>query len=238
MTFPETSTNETKVDGSVAPAQVTTPEPTQPSYITAEQLKQAIDQVKAENQQKLDQVYRGTQSRQDQFTAKVQKKLEAFENAAKATGIQLTDAQRQAAKGNAEFQVLSEEAPTATSGGQVPGQVQPQGEVDNGLAALVNDAASKMMQVWGISIDEKDPENTIVAAAEEGTPQEYLDATYKAIQAKKARLAGTSQVAQPVATPGIPKSPGIVQGTPISNPIENITNPDELWKMTRFAKRG
>ena len=238
MTFPETSTNETKVDGSVAPAQVMTPEPTQPSYITAEQFDKTITQLKAEYQQKLDQVYRGTQSRQDQFTAKVQKKLEAFEGAAKATGVQLTDTDRQVAKANAQYQVLSEEAPTTQSSGQVPGQVQPQGEVDNGLAALVNDAASKMMQVWGISIDEKDPENTIVAAAEEGTPQEYLDATYKAIQAKKARLAGTSQVAQPVATTGIPKSPGIVQGTPISNPIENINNPDELWKMTQLSKRG
>jgi hypothetical protein len=237
MTLPETSTNETTVDGSLAPAQAQTPEPTQPSYITAEQLKQALDQVRAENQQKIDQVYRGNQSRQDQFTAKVQKKLDAFETAAKSTGIQLTDNDRQLAKANAQFQVLSEEAPTAQSSGNVPGQVQPQGNADNELAARVNDAASTMQQVWGVVIEANDPEDAIVKAAEEGTPQEYLDATLKAIQTKLARTK-SSQVAQPQAVPGIPKSPGIVQGTPISNPIENINNPEELWKMTKFAKRG
>jgi predicted amidohydrolase YtcJ len=235
MTFPETSTNETKVDGSPVPAQVQTPEPTQPSYITAEQFEKTINEIKADYQQKYDQLYRGTQSRQDQFTAKVQKKLEAFEGAAKATGVQLTDTDRQVAKANAQFQVLSEETPTAQSSGNVPGQVQPQGNADDGLAALVNDAATKMMQVWGISIDEKDPENALITAAEEGTPQGYLDATYKAIQTKLARTK-TSQVAQPAPTTGIPKSPGIVQGVPISNPIENITDPNELWKMTKLAK--
>lgn len=236
--MPETSANETTVDGSTVPAQVQPPEPTQPSYITAEQLNATISQLKAEYQQKLDQVYRGTQSRQDQFTAKVQKKLEAFESAAKATGIPLTDEMRRNAKNNAEFQVLSEEAPPVQSGGQVPGQVLPQGDAGNDLVATVNDAASKMMQVWGVSIDETDPENDIISAAEEGTPQEYLDATYKAIQTKMARVKGTSQVAQAPAVPGIPKSPGIVKGVPQSNPIENTNDPNELWRMTPLAKRG
>jgi hypothetical protein len=186
--------------------------------------------LKGEVQKNFDQLYRGSQSRQDQFTAKVQKKLEAIEKAAQASGIQLTDAQKKSMQDMAGFQALSEEAPSAQSGGFVPGQVQPQGSAENELVANVNNAAITMQRVWGIEIAENDPENAIILAAEEGTPKEYLDATYKAIQAKLART-GTSPTAQPPAAPGSPKSPGVVKGTPLSNPIENITDPDELYKL-------
>jgi len=236
MTFPTTSTNETQDGTAPVPAPEQTPAANQPSYITAEQLSQTIGQLKAEYQQKLDQVYRGTQSRQDQFTAKVNKKLEVIESAAKASGIQFTDAQRSTMKAMADFQVLSEESPTAQSGGFVPGQAQPQGAAENELVANVNNAATTMMHVWDIEITENDPENATLLAAEEGTPKEYLDATYKAIQAKLARTKGASPTAAPEAAPGSPKSPGVVKGTPQSNPIENITDPDELWKLTPLAR--
>ena len=237
MTFPITSSNETEGGTATAPAQEQTPAANQPSYITVDQLKQAIGELKGEVQKNFDQLYRGNQSRQDQFTAKVQKKLEAIENAAKASGIQLTDAQRKSMQDMAGFQALSEDTPSAQSGGFAPGQVQPQGNAENELVANVNKAASTMQEVWGIEISENDPENAIILAAEEGTPKEYLDATYKAIQAKLART-GTSQAAQPTAAPGSPRSPGVVKGTPISNPIQDINNPDELYQMSKFNTRG
>ncbi len=232
--LPTASPNETKVETPTTPAQEQPPAVTQPSYVTVEQL----NQIKTELSQKIDQVYRGTQSRQDQFTAKVQKKLEAFENAAKATGIQLNDAQRKAAQDNAVFQVLSEEAPTAQSNGAT-GQLQPQGNAvsEEEPDDPVNTAARAMLKAWKVQIEATDPENALIVAAETGTAEQYLDATYQAIQAKLARVAQSSQV--PTPTPqGIPRSPGVVKGTAQSNPIQNINDSEELFKMSKFAKRG
>src|SRR4030042_2220761 len=211
MTFPTTSTNETPEGTAPAPAPEQTPAANQPSYITAEQLSQTIGQLKAEYQQKLDQVYRGTKYRQDQFTTKVNKKREVIESAAKASGIPFTDAQRSTMKAMADFQVLSEETPTAQSGGFVPGQAQPQGEAESELEARVNQAAITMQQVWGVEILSTDPEDAIMKAVEDGnihTPKEYLDAVQQAIQSKLARTKGASPTAEPPAAPGSPHSPG------------------------------
>ena len=232
MTFPTTSSNEPKEGTATTPAQEQTPAANQPGTITVKEL----NELEARLSQKIDQVYRGTQSRQDQFTAKVQKKLDAFESAAKATGIQLTDAQRKAAQDNAVFQALSEETPTAQSGGNALGQAQSQGNAEDELAASVNNAAIAMQKAWGVDLAENDPEYIeLVKPQESGDAKDYLDATYKAIQAKLART-GTSPTAQPPAASGIPKSPGVVKGTPIPNLIQDVNDSDELWKLTKFNK--
>lgn len=229
--MPFNESNETQqVDAAPEVAQPTETAANQPSYITTDQLKDLETRLT----QKIDQVYRGVQSRTDQFTAKVNQKIAFLENAAKSTGIPLNESQRKLMQDQAILQTLSEEASPPQSQG-IPGQVLPQGSGDE-LAERVNAAAYTMQVAAGVEITENDPENAIMVAAENGTPKQYLDAVRQAIDAKEARLKGSPPAVTPQA--GTPKSPGVVKGVPQSNPIENISDPAELWKLTSFAKRG
>ena len=220
-----------QADVAGAPAQEQPLATNQPSYITSEQFAQAMAELK----QSMSELYRGVQSRTDQIQAKVQKRIESLESSAKASGIQLTDDQRKTLKESATLQAQIEEASSVPPAAK-PGQAYPQGELADDLVAKVNRLANEMMDLNGVQIEEGDPENQYLKAAEDGTPQEYINAVKQAIDTKLARI--KSSPAQPQANPATSRSPGLVKGVAQSNPISNINNPDELWKLTKFTKRG
>lgn len=221
MPFNDTSNDTQQADVPPVPAQEQQDGTNQPRYVTDEQLSQALNQV----QQKMDNLFHNVQSRTDRVEDRVKK----WSESAKAQGITLTESQRKLMEDTALIQTLQEDSNAQQPQGPVPGQGQPTGNVDPRLIERINLAADTMMLAANISIDESDPENTIIVSAESGTPKEYLSAVQKAIDAKQARLGGSPQAAIP--QPGAPKSPGLVKGVPQSNPIENIKDPNELWKL-------
>ena len=208
------------------------PKPTSPQYITNEQLQQVLKQYTTEIQQKMDNLYHGVQTRDN----RVQNLVKQWEAAAKAQGVELNDSQRKLMADTALIETIKQTANTTQPPAPVPGQGQAEGNVDQQLIERVNQTAYNMQLVAGVTIEDSDPEISILAAAENGTPKEYLDAIQKAINAKQARTAGSPNVAPTQAAPGAPKSPGLVKGVPQSNPISNINDPDELWKLTKFRK--
>lgn len=215
-----------QADVAVTPAQEQIPATNQPSYITSEQFAQAMAELK----QSMSELYRGVQSRTDQIQAKVQKRIEGLENAAKASGLQLTESQRKTLQDSALIQTLSEEASPVQPAGK-PGQTFPKGESADDLVARVNRLADEMMVISGVQIEEGDPENSLLVEAEAGTPQQYINQVQKAIDAKLARI--KSSPAQPQTNPATIKSPGLVKGVPQSNPIQNVNDPGELWSLAK-----
>jgi hypothetical protein len=218
----------------VAPGEAQ-PQPTattQPSYITSDQFAEALDKLNKLDQ-KIDQAYRGMQSKTDSFQSKVQKQIESWEAKAKEAGYQLTDADKHMLQQNAVFQTLNEEASTDKSFVYQPGQAIPQGISEDQLIEGVDRAAEAMYKAANIEITRGDAEDAILAAAESGTPDEYLNAVKQAIEAKQKRIGQTSTTAQPTTTPATNISPGLARGAPQSNPIANINNRDELWKLAK-----
>lgn len=223
------------------PTPVATPVPGQeppagtqpPGYVTADVLDAKLNELTNKLTQAMSENYRGVQSVTGKFQAQVQQQLAKWEEAAKTAGIQITAEQRKAMETQAQVQTLSQMGGSA----QQPGQAAPALAPDAN-AEMVNNAANALMQVYGIAINEGDPEDSnILVPASNGTPQQYLDAVHEAINAKKARLASGAQPT-PQAPPTNPmaRTPGMVSGTPSSNPIQNITDPGELWKMAN--RRG
>lgn len=80
--------------------------------------------------------------------------------------------------------------------------------------------ANKIMDTEGIDIDQGDPEEKMVDWTNEATVARTLP---KAIDAKRLRAAAGS----------LP----LTNGTPVANPIANITNLDDLWQRSRQKGR-
>lgn len=226
MAFSLDSNVTQEADVSPDPAQEQQAETTQPKYVTDEQLSKALTDI----QRKMENLYHGVQTRDN----KVANRIKQWEDAAKAQGVQLTESQRKLMQDTALIQTIAEESNAKQPVQQVPGQGQVPGNVDQQLIERVNLAAETMMIAADTQIQDNDPENAIIVAAENGSPKDYLIAVQKAIDAKQARLNVPPQ-AQPQPQPGAIKSPGVVKGVPQSNPIENVNDTNELWKMS-FGK--
>lgn len=233
--MPPEESNNTETNVTPTPAQEVESVTNQSGTITPKDLE-AMEQrllqfVKTQNAQ----LYQGVQSLKDKFSAKMEQKMSAFESAAKAAGVQLTEADRQQYQTQAKLEIINQQASgTPQSFVYQPGQVVPQDLTDEEFAAGVEAAAVAIFKANEIEIKRGDPEDAIIAAAEDKSPDEYLKAVQQAISTKKARL-GTSTTAQPTPTPATNFSPGLVGGTPSSNPLQSINDPHELYRKG-FAK--
>ena len=212
------------------PGQVPVQATTEPGYITANQLNEALSNFGKTLDDKFSNLYRGIQSQNDKLQDRVQKKMEAYEQAAKAQGITLTPTQRQRLVDDttiAELQSASNPSPSQP----IPDQGKQRGESEDEFVNRVNLAAETMLKVAGITLDDNDPELDLINKASEGSAEQYLEAHREAIRLKKERLAsGGKETPQRASVGGVP---GAISGSPNSNPIANIMDKDQLWDMAK-----
>jgi predicted ribosome quality control (RQC) complex YloA/Tae2 family protein len=222
MTFPEGTTPPAETpETPPAGAQET---PATPAFVTKEQLDTEIARLNKIYETKMNAFFRGTESSNDKFKNAVQQRITTLENAAQQLGLPLTPSQRQQITDQATLEELQKAAQTVN-----PGETQEQFTEEE---MKVNNAAQTLINLSGITFDDNDPEGKIIdEAAETGDAQKYLDAVKQAIDAKKTRLAkGGSPATERTPEGG---APGAIGGTPNSNPIANITDPNKLWELAK-----
>ena len=127
-------------------------------------------------------VERTQQSQRDKLEARVRKEVESRIAALAEAGVEPTEQQKRTIESATRKQIASAEATKPTA--------EPEGDGDDPVTL----AANAMMRQAGVEITPEDPEAQPMIAAR--TPQQFIAATQKAIEAKKARLAKQSQ-AQP-----------------------------------------
>ena len=125
-------------------------------------------------------VERTQQSQRDKLEARVRKEVENRIAVLTEAGVEPTEQQRRTIESATRKQVASAEA------------TKPTAEPEDGDGQdPVTLAANAMMRQAGVEITPEDPEAQPMIAAR--TPQQFIAATQKAIEAKKARLAKQSQ---------------------------------------------
>lgn len=195
-------------------------------YVTPDQLAA----FKKEIDEKMSNLYRGIQSQTDKLSFKVQQRMEAYERAANAQGLTLTPSQKQQLHDQTTIEELRAVSQAETSK-LPPDPVRKQGESADKFVERVNQAAETMLEIAGITLEENDPEVEMINKAAEGTAEQYLDAHREAIRLKKERLALGEK--EPSKRPPAGGAPGSIPGSPNTNPIANVTDPDELWRLAQ-----
>jgi hypothetical protein len=202
--------------------------PATPAFVTKEQLDSEIERLNKIYENKMNAFFRGTASSNDKFKNAVQQRISNLENAAQQLGVPLTPSQKQQITDQATLEELQKATQSVSPGDNTQEQFTEE-------EMKVNNAAQTLIDLSGITFDENDPEGKIIDdAAETGDAQKYLDAVKQAIDAKKQRLSQASTPAPERLPAG--GAPGAIGGTPNSNPISNVTDPDQLWEMAK--KKG
>ena len=152
--------------------------------------------------------FRGVQSKSDEYQA-------AFKSALETLGGQPPSQEK-----------------TETPGQEAASE-QTEGE-DAGVQAYnqaISAVADGMVKEFGIDVKEDDPEAEIIKkVAEDPDPYKYLEGVRQALTAKKERLAKEDTEVNPARITGLGGD-----GTPSSNPIQEITDPTELWDRAEKA---
>lgn len=214
------------------PGQETPPAAPAPGYITQEQFQSALDAKVKELQQdfekKIAKSYQGTQSLRDQVNNRVTQMEAQFKN----YGVQITPEMSRQMQNDALLETLN----TPGTPGQEP-TGEPEREPTPEEQAIYN-AGVAIAESLDINIEDTDPEADIIAKASQGTEKEYLKAWTAAATTKKARLA-TNPPTQPGTPPANPDKTAARLpvlgggGAPTSNPIANIKDPDELYRLAK-----
>lgn len=132
----------------------------------------------------------------------------------KAAGMQVSPEQEKALENTIRQQIQPGEQPTEPA----QAAAQPAGG-DEAPPDPVTAAGWKLMDAYGVSIDENDPEYALLDQTSEAA---YLKSILPAIQAKQARIQ---------TPPGARVPAG--GGGPAGNPIASIKDTDELWQRAR-----
>jgi hypothetical protein len=204
-------------------------EPTTPiaGYVTIDEFKATIKSM----EDKMSNWYRGIQSQTDNIDTRVQRRIEEYERAAASQGMKLTDSQKQQLTDQTTLEEIRAASSSATANGN-PDPMKRDGETDEQFETRVNNAADTLLRAAGVTLEDGDPEVELInTAAAKGSAEEYLNAHTEAIRLKKARLAGGGQPVQSRSPEAA--VPGAIPGSHTSNPIANITKPDELWEMAK-----
>lgn len=208
--------------------------------LTLEQVQAAIDQALAETQKGFN---RTLQSQLDKRDAGLRKQIDSlrtqatqFVDAAKANGIEEAQAKQLGqAYFNSQLETLmaEEQKPTGKNGrkAEPDGETEPPDETAQVAAyqQYVTQQGDRLREAYGL--DYTDPEmRTLVTDRDE---QAYFDSIKAAGRAKAARAAKQASSGQPARTPGL----GPDGGRATRNPIADITDPDELYKIAAKQMR-
>lgn len=220
--------------------EVAAPPPSAPA-LTFEQVQQAIATAMADTRK---EIGRSLQSQLDKRDAGLRRQIETlrtqatqFEATAKASGIEEAQAKQ---LGQAYFNqqlndlIAEEQAATSQAQGK-PGQKPAADEAPDetyqvaAYQQYVTQHGDQLREAYGL--DYADPEmKTIVTDRDE---QAYFDSIKAAGKAKQARLAKQDRTGQPARAPGL----GTDGGNAARNPIEKITDPDELYERAEKRMR-
>ena len=184
------------------------------------------DDVERIVSRRLEEAQREQQRQRDKLEARIQKQYQALEAvSAKVSGQPLTDGQKADLRNEAAKIVMNDGDDKAAQQ-----QAAPTEEDD----PLLNDIAAVFQDV-GVWVEENDPEaKELVQAMKSKSPRLVLQAAEKAAKAKQERLnSGNATQVQPPANP-LRNVVLAGSGQPSAiNPIKDITDPDQLWKMAK-----
>lgn len=153
-------------------------EPT-PQFVSRDEFQQALEMVKRETQGLVDK----NVSRLDKRVKEAAEKVDELVELGKVSGMQFTQEQIAQLKDRAVHQALmtADQQPSGQSA--QPQAAQPQAQQDDPVTVT----ARMIMQKAGITIDQNDPELSIVDSKTDD-PGVFLESVRKAIEAKKQRL--------------------------------------------------
>lgn len=209
----------------------------QTTGITQEELDARLKAFGDELQKTFDSTYRGVQANNDRAVSRMQQVQKQIEQSLAgfpgATPEQIRDFSHRKA-----IETLFEQQQAPEQAGTVPGQGQPaqpvqrptgQEPAQQDPSDWVNNAASALVQQMGFDLEENDPELSELKKFEtDPNPWNWLTAYRAQLEAKAAR--------QNKSLPA--RTPSMVTGTPApSNDIENVTDPNELFRIAREKGR-
>jgi len=169
----------------------------------------------------LSEFERRQQSARDKMLHKINQRFEQYAELLRSTGAEITPDMERKIRDRAESEVRQE----FQSSDQKPGQesVPPVDDARN----VVGAAVEKILASFGVTIEDGDPEAAMIASSRDAA--ELLANVAKAAKAKAER------VSQQKPAGGLPLTTG---ASPASNPLANLTNPDDIWQYARQSLRG
>lgn len=200
----------------------------EPTYITTQELDERLGKRFSSLE---DNVARQIQSLSDKAESRITKQvneqlgqLDTQYADLKAAGIPVTDEMLKDAKAKVVQDSLAAQASEAGDGKEAV----PTGDPVNDF---INARTQQLYQEYGLVVEQEDPE---AKAIDQSDPWKFLNTLEAQLQVKKDRVgADPEKVADPAKT-----MPALGTGGSATNPIANITDPDELLKMAVKKKRG
>lgn len=198
----------------------------QPKFITLEEAQKLANQAALDAEERAFRRAQGLVSKADnRITQKVQQDLAALQSMItlqKSAGIEVTPQQ--------EAQLRNQIIANAYSQGEQPTPnteqpAKPEPEAQPGVSDPITAEAWRLMEAAGIIINDDDPE---AEKLDQSGGYAFLRSIEAAIETKRQRIAST-----PMQTPGRTPTGAGATGQHQANPIQNITDPDELFRMAK-----
>ncbi len=197
----------------------------QPKFITLEEAQKLANQAALEAEERAFRRAQGLVSKADnRITEKVQAKLNALTetiNMQKSAGIEITPMQEAALRNKVIADAYSQEPPPTNA--EPPAEPNPGDQ--NVAADPITAEAWRLMQAAGIIINDDDPE---AEKLDQSSGYAFLRSIEAAIETKRQRIASTSMQA-PGRTPTGAGATGAYQ----ANPIQDISDPDQLFEIAK-----
>ena len=199
----------------------------QPKFITLEQAQALANQAALDAEERAFRRAQGLVSKADnRITEKVKQDLAALQGMItlqKSAGIEVTPMQEAQLRNQIIANAYSQGEPPLTHTEQ---PAEPKPEAPSSEAAdPITAEAWRLMQAAGIIINDNDPETEKL---DQSSGYAFLRSIEAAIEAKRQRITSTSMQA-PGRTPTGAGATGAYQ----ANPIQDITDPAELFKIAK-----
>lgn len=183
--------------------------------LTEAQLRKIIAEETARSFEQLRRQQQSSQAKaENRIKQEVQRQLETI----RAAGLQPTTDQERAIETAVRNRVAQQD--------QSPEKPDAQSAQPEGISEMdpTDAAAYAMMESLGVELEDHDPE---AGTLDRSSPKAYLASMHKALMRKQARLSSSPAARTPVGNGGQP-----------ANPILNIDDPTELFRMARKTITG
>jgi|GEM_PF-3973052 hypothetical protein len=198
----------------------------QPKFITLEEAQKLANQAALDAEERAFRRAQGLVSKADnRITAKVQQDLAALQQMItlqKSAGIEVTPQQEAQLRNQIIANAYSqgEQPPPNTEPPATPKPAE-QSEASDPITA----EAWRLMQAAGIVINENDPE---VGQLDQSSGYAFLRSIETAIESKRQRIAST-----PMQVPGRTPTGAGATGAHQANPIQDVNDPEELFRIAK-----
>jgi len=199
----------------------------QPKFITLEEAQKLANQAALDAEERAFRRAQGLVSKADnRITEKVKQDLAALQSMItlqKSAGIEVSPQQEAQLRNQIIANAYSqgEQPPPHTEQQEKPNPEAPSSEAADPITA----EAWRLMQAAGIMINDGDPE---VEKLDQSSGYAFLQSIEAAIETKRQRIASTSMQA-----PGRTPTGAGATGAHQANPIQDINDPDELFRIAK-----